>query len=236
MNENENESGRERAKRRAGESAAESVDDGAIVGLGTGSTAAYAIDRLGERVTQGLDVRGIPTSHQARARARAAGIELTSLEEHTPTVAIDGADQVTDDALVKGGGAAHVREKIVDAAANRLVIVIDPSKETDRLDRAVPVAVLPAARRPVERAVAALGGEASLRQAVRKDGPVVTDDGAIVLDCSFGPIADPGDLASELDAIPGVLGHGLFVGVADELRIGRETDVTVRRLESRRAE
>ncbi|PSP16802.1 ribose 5-phosphate isomerase A [Halobacteriales archaeon QH_10_67_13] len=219
---------RDRAKRLAGESAADAVADGAVVGLGTGSTAAYAIDRLGERATEGLDVQGVPTSYQARERARAAGIELTSLNERAPTVAIDGADQVAGGQLLKGGGAAHVREKIVDDAADRLVIVVDPSKETERLDQPVPVAVLSAARRPVAEAIETLGGEPTLRSAAHKDGPVVTDDGALVFDCLFGPIERPGDLAAELDSIPGVIGHGLFVDAADEVRIGRQKDITVR--------
>lgn len=219
---------RERAKRLAGESAADAVADGAVVGLGTGSTAAHAIDRLGERATEGLNVWGIPTSYQARERARAAGIELTSLDERAPTVAIDGADQVAGRQLLKGGGAAHVREKIVDTAADRLVIVVDLSKESERLDRSVPVAVLPAARRPVADAIAARGGEPTLRAAAHKDGPVVTDDGALVMDCSFGPIERPGDLAAEIDSIPGTIGHGLFVDGADEIRVGGPNGVTVR--------
>ena len=219
---------RERAKRLAGESAANTVADGAVVGLGTGSTAAHAIDRLGERVTEGLNVRGIPTSYQARERAQAAGIELTGLNERAPTVAIDGADQVASGHLLKGGGAAHVREKIVGTAADRLVIVVDPSKESERLDRPVPVAVLPEARRPVAEAIGALGSEPTLRAAAHKDGPVVTDDGAFVLDCSFGPIERPEDLAAELNSIPGTIGHGLFVDAADEIRVGGQNEVTVR--------
>lgn len=220
----------EQAKRRAGESAANAVPDDAVVGLGTGSTAAYAIDRLGERVAGGLDLRGIPTSHQARRRAQTAGIPLTTLDEHTPEVAIDGADQVADGALLKGGGAAHVREKVVAAAADRLVIVVDLTKLREQLAGRVPVAVVPAARRPVADAVSVTGGEPTLRQAAHKDGPVVTDDGALVVDCLFDPIHNPGALATDLDTIPGVIGHGLFVGLADEIRVGTPTDLRVQQL------
>jgi ribose 5-phosphate isomerase A len=220
----------EQAKRRAGESAASEVDDGAVVGLGTGSTAAEAIRRLGERVDAGLDIEGIPTSYQARERAREAGIPLTTLDEAQPDVAIDGADQVAAGQLIKGGGAAHAREKVVDSAADQFLVVVDPSKETDTLDAPVPVEVLPAARSTAADAIEELGGEATLRQATRKDGPVVTDNGNLVLDCDFGAIPDPGALAAELDGVPGVLAHGLFVGVADEIHVGTADGVRVRRL------
>ena len=220
--------GSEAAKRRAGESAAAAVDDGTVVGLGTGSTAAHAIRDLGRRVDAGLDVRGIPTSYQARERAREAGLTLTTLDEATPDVAIDGADQVAGSDLLKGGGAAHTREKLVDAAADRLLVVVDPTKAVDVLDGPVPVAVLPAARRTVAAAVRDRGGEPSLRDARRKDGPVVTDEGNLVLDCEFGAITDPAALAGELSAIPGVVEHGLFVGLADAVHVGDADGVTVR--------
>jgi ribose 5-phosphate isomerase A len=222
--------GTETAKRRAGESAAATVESGAVVGLGTGSTAAHAIDRLGERVDAGLDIAGIPTSYQARRRAREAGVPLTSLAEATPDVAIDGADQVAGGDLIKGGGAAHAREKVVDAAAGELLVVIDPTKEAETLDAPVPVAVLPDARPTVAAAVRECGGEPALREARRKDGPVVTDNGNLVLDCDFGAVADPGELAGTLAGTPGVVEHGLFVGVADEIHVGSGDSVAVRRV------
>jgi ribose 5-phosphate isomerase A len=220
--------GADEAKRRAGESAAAVVTDGLVVGLGTGSTAAHAVRALGERVDDGLEIRGIPTSFQSRELAREAGIPLTTLDEASPDVAIDGADQVADGTLVKGGGAAHASEKIVDAAADRLLVVVDPSKEADELDVPVPVEVLPDARRPVASRVESLGGDPTLRAAERKDGPVVTDNGNLVLDCEFGTIADPESLAASLSAVPGVVEHGLFVGLADEIHVGTATDVRVR--------
>jgi len=216
------------AKRRAGESAAATVADGMVVGLGTGSTAAHAIRELGRRVDAGLDIEGIPTSFQARERARRAGIPLTSLDDATPDVAIDGADQVTGEDLLKGGGAAHAREKIVDAAADRLLVVVDPTKETDTLAVPVPVEVLPAARTTVAAGVREAGGDPILRTAERKDGPVVTDNGNLVLDCDFGTVDAPADRARALATLPGVVEHGLFVGLADEVHVGGEDGVTVR--------
>ncbi|MFB6206173.1 MAG: ribose-5-phosphate isomerase RpiA [Haloglomus sp.] len=240
--------GAEAAKRRAGESAADRVRDGEVVGLGTGSTAAHAIRTLGRAVDAGLDVRGIPTSYQSRTLAREVGIPQTTLEDATPDVAIDGADQAAplgaadvDEAgragadvfdgsdgavLVKGGGGAHAREKVVDAAADRLLVVVDESKLAAAVDRPVPVEVLPDATPTVRERVAELGGDPTLRAAERKDGPVVTDNGNLVLDCAFGTVDDPSALARELDAVPGVVAHGLFCDLADEIHVGAD-DVSV---------
>ena len=236
--------GSDAAKRRAGESAAEAVTDGDVVGLGTGSTAAHAIRRISDRVDSGLDVRGVPTSFASRELAVDAGVPCLDLPEAVGPdgpgidLAIDGADQVAtggegDDALdpggalIKGGGAAHAREKLVDAAADRFLVVADPSKEAPRLDRPVPVEVLPAGRTAVAEAVREAGGEPTLRRAERKDGPVVTDNGNLVLDCAFGEIADPSALSATLSAVPGVVEHGLFVGIADEVHVGTESGVRV---------
>ncbi|QSG12223.1 Ribose 5-phosphate isomerase [Halapricum desulfuricans] len=222
--------GTDEQKRAAGESAADAVSDGIVVGLGTGSTTAYAIRELGRRVDAGLDIEGIPTSYQSRQLAREIGIPLTTLDDARPEVAIDGADQVAGGTLIKGGGAAHAREKVVDAAADRLLVVVDPTKEGDVLDHPVPVEVLPDARRTVADAVADLGGDPQLRAAERKDGPVVTDNGNLVLDCDFGEIGDAATLASDLSALPGVLEHGLFVDLADEIHCGTADGVRVTRL------
>ena len=216
------------AKRRAGESAADRVDDGQVVGLGTGSTAAHAVRALSRAVDAGADLEGIPTSYQSRQLARECGVPLTTLEEATPDVAIDGADQVAGFDCVKGGGAAHAREKVVDDAADRLLLVVDPSKESAALDHPVPVEVLPDATPTVRDSLADLGGEPTLRAAERKDGPVVTDNGNLVLDCAFGTIPDPAELAGALSALPGVVEHGLFVGLADEVHLGTDTGVEVR--------
>ncbi|MFC6837355.1 ribose-5-phosphate isomerase RpiA [Halomarina ordinaria] len=222
-------SGNDGAKRRAGESAAALVEDGTVVGLGTGSTTAYAIRALGDRVAEGLSIRGIPTSYQSRALAREVGIPLVTLEDATPTVAIDGADQVADGDLVKGGGAAHAREKVVDSSAERFVVVADESKRADALSHPVPVEVLPDAVPTVEARLREEGGDPTLRAAVHKDGPVVTDNGNLVLDCDFGTVADPATLAATLSPLPGVVEHGLFVGLADEVHVGTATGVDVER-------
>ena len=220
--------GSDAAKRRAGERAAEDVEDGFVVGLGTGSTTAHAIRAIGEAVAEGLEVTGVPTSYQSRQLAIEAGIPLTTLEEVDGLdLAIDGADQIADGDLIKGGGAAHAREKFVDAAADRFLVVADPSKLVDVLDRSVPVEVLPDARPVVADRVRDLGGEPDLRAAERKDGPVVTDNGNLVLDCAFGKIDDPASLARDLASIPGVVEHGLFVGMADVTYVGLEAGVDV---------
>ncbi|KZN25209.1 ribose 5-phosphate isomerase A [Haladaptatus sp. R4] len=222
--------GSDEAKRNAGESAAEAVEDGMVVGLGTGSTAAHAIRALGRMVDAGLDIRGIPTSFQSRQLAQEEGIPLTDLDSvETVDVAIDGADQFAGDDLIKGGGGAHAREKIVDGTAERFLVVADPSKAGERLTHPVPLEVLPAARTTVGDEVRRLGGEPSLREAAHKDGPVVTDNGNLVLDCEFGAIDSPAELACELSAIPGVVEHGLFVGMADEIHVGTDDGVEVRR-------
>ncbi|AXG08796.1 ribose-5-phosphate isomerase RpiA [Haloplanus rubicundus] len=227
--------GSDAAKRRAGEHAAEVVTDGDVVGLGTGSTAAHAIRALGRAVDDGLDVRGVATSYASRDLAREVGIPVVGLDSvERIDVAIDGADQVDDGlALIKGGGAAHAREKVVDSAADRFVVVVDPSKETPELDRPVPVEILPDARATIRRALRDLGGTPTLRTAERKDGPVVTDNGNLVLDADFGTVAEPRALATDLATIPGVVEHGLFVGLADEVHVGREDGVTVRRADDR---
>jgi ribose 5-phosphate isomerase A len=225
--------GSDAAKRRAGESAARTVDDGDVVGLGTGSTAAHAIRALGDRVDAGLDVRGVATSFASRELAVEREIPLLGLDDATGPdaagidVAIDGADRVADGDLIKGGGAAHAREKLVDASADRFVVVVDPSKEAATLDRPVPLEVLADGRGVVAEAVRAAGGEPTLRRAERKDGPVVTDNGNLVIDADFGTIADPASLATTLAATPGVVEHGLFVGLADEVRVGTEDGVRV---------
>ena len=216
------------AKRRAGESAADIPEDGDVIGLGTGSTAAHAIRALGRRVDAGLDVRGIPTSFQSRELAREVGVPLTDLDETRPDVAIDGADEIAEDGtLIKGGGAAHAREKLVDSAADRFVVVADPTKESEQLSHPVPVEILPDARVPVADALRSAGGDPELRAAERKDGPVVTDNGNLVLDCAFGGIDDPNGLARTLSATPGVVEHGLFVDLVDELHIGSDDGVEI---------
>jgi len=216
----------EAAKRRAAESAVDCVDSGAVVGLGSGSTAAHAIRALGDR-----DVRGVPTSFQSREVGLEAGVPLVELDQVDGVdVAIDGADQVAGGDAIKGGGGAHAREKIVDLAADRLLLVVDSRKESEVLDHPVPVEVLPAARTTVVAGITEMGGDPTLRRADRKSGPVVTDNGNLVLDCAFGSIEDPAALARSLATLPGVVEHGLFVDVADELHVGTGDGTAVREL------
>lgn len=201
------------AKRIAGYRAAGEVRDGMVVGLGTGSTVFFAMERLGERITEeGLSIAGVPTSYQAAMRARRYGIPLTDLDEHPELdLAIDGADQVDPlFRLIKGHGAALLREKCVCDAAKEVLIVVDPSKMVETLDASVPVEVLPFAAGTVFRRLEALGADAVLREGVRKDGPVITDNGNFIIDCGFGAITDPGRLEVEIGSIPGVMGCGLF--------------------------
>jgi len=217
-------------KQAVGKAAADRVQSGMIVGLGTGSTTAYAIQFIGERLQSGdlKDIKGIPTSFQAIVLAKEYGIPLTTLDEvEKIDLAIDGADEVDPHKnLIKGGGAAHTREKIVDALAEYFIVVVDSSKLVDRLGSTflLPVEVLPLAMTPVMRAITQLGGQPQLRMGVKKAGPVITDQGNFVIDVKFERIDDPATLEKELNNIPGVLENGLFVGVTDLVLIGEVKD------------
>ena len=205
----------EMAKCAAGERAAEMVRDGMVVGLGTGSTVYFTIERLGERVQDGLQICGIPTSFQTAIRAKKAGIRLTTLDDNPVIdIAIDGADEVDPGLrLIKGRGAAHLREKCVAAAAKRFVVVVDEQKIVKKLGAAaIPVEVLPFAIMPVLNQLSVLGCEPVIREAVKKDGPVITDNGNFIVDCRFTEIRNPEKLEAELAAIPGVIDSGLFCG------------------------
>ncbi len=211
-------------KRAAGFAASEVVESGMIVGLGTGSTVAYTIKELGRRVREeGLEILGVVTSYQSEMLAIEAGIPLTILAQHPELdIAIDGADQIDSNLFaIKGGGAAHTREKIVSASAKRFLVVADESKTSVQLDKAVPIEVLPFAKELVMKRIRALGGKPELRLALRKDGPVITDNGNFVLDSSFGIIKDPEGLALQLSVIPGIVEHGIFSNV-NELYIGKK--------------
>ena len=217
------------AKRLAGEAAAELVKDGMVVGLGTGSTVAWTIKRLGVRVKEeGLEFWGVPTSFQAENLAIACDIKLTTLNQHPDLdLAIDGADQVDANLFViKGGGAAHTREKVVSCSAQKFVIVADESKYVQKLSWPVPVEALPFAARLVERRLKDLGGVPVLRLGKMKDGPVITDNGNFVMDVDFGIIDDPADLAARINGIPGVVEHGIFDNL-DELYLARAGGVEI---------
>ncbi len=217
-------------KQEVGRAAAARVESGTVLGLGTGSTTAFAVQFIGDRIAAGelTDIKGVPTSFQASVLAKKYGIPLTTLDEvDTIHLAIDGADEVDPQFnLIKGGGAAHTREKIVDGLAEKFIVVVDSSKLVDQLGStfALPVEVLPMAIAPVTRALTALGGTVDLRMGVKKDGPVITDQGNMVLDVKFEAIAAPADLEATINNIPGVLENGLFVGLATEILVGEVKD------------
>ncbi|MEH3145300.1 MAG: ribose-5-phosphate isomerase RpiA [Methylobacterium frigidaeris] len=209
-------------KRQAAARAVALVEDGMRLGLGTGSTAAHFVDLLGERVRAGLSVVGVPTSEATRAAAEAAGIALTTLEE-TPELdlTVDGADEIDGHLrLIKGGGGALLREKIVAAASARMVVIADASKRVDTLGRfPLPVEVVPfglgATRRAVAEALREAGCSGELTLRGRADGsPFVTDGAHHILDAHLGRIPDPERLAAGLAGVPGVVEHGLFLGLA----------------------
>ncbi len=225
-------------KQEVGRAAAAQVKSGTVVGLGTGSTTAFAIQFIGERIASGelKDIKGIPTSFQASVLAKQHGIPLATLDDvdHID-IAIDGADEVDPQMnLIKGGGAAHTREKVVDGLAERFIVVVDSSKLSDKIGTifALPVEVIPMAIAPVTRALEKLGGKVDMRMGVKKDGPVITDQGNMVLDVTFNGIDNPAEMEKEVNNIPGVLENGLFVGLATEVLIGEVTDgeATVRSL------
>jgi ribose 5-phosphate isomerase A len=223
-------------KQEVGRAAAAQVKSGTVVGLGTGSTTAYAIQFIGDRIASGdlTDIKGIPTSFQASVLAKQHGIPLATLDEvdHID-IAIDGADEVDPQMnLIKGGGAAHTREKVVDGLAERFIVVVDSSKLSDKIGTifALPVEVIPMAIAPVTRALEKLNGKVEMRMGIKKDGPVITDQGNMVLDVTFNGIDNPAEMEKTINNIPGVLENGLFVGLATEVLIGevKNGEATVR--------
>jgi len=217
-------------KQQVGYAAAAKVQSNSIVGLGTGSTTAYAIQAIGERLQSGdlQNIKGVPTSFQAIVLARQFGIPLTTLDEiEKIDIAIDGADEVDPQKnLIKGGGAAHTQEKIVDSLADQFIVVVDSGKLVDHLGSTflLPVEVIPMAVTPVMKAIEKLGGKPQLRMGVKKAGPVVTDQGNLVVDVKFDRIDNPAELEKTLNNLPGVLENGLFVGVADVIMVGEVKD------------
>ncbi|MBD2395013.1 ribose-5-phosphate isomerase RpiA [Cyanobacterium aponinum UTEX 3222] len=217
-------------KQEVGKAAADRVQSNSIVGLGTGSTTAYAIQYIGERLQKGelTNIVGVPTSFQAEVLAKKYGIPLTTLDAITHIdVAIDGADEVDPHKnLIKGGGAAHTREKVVDSLANQFIVVVDSGKLVDKLGSTflLPVEVIPMAVTPVMNKLEQLGGKPELRMGIKKAGPVVTDQGNLVIDVKFESIDNPAELEKTINNMPGVLENGLFVGVADVILVGEIID------------
>ncbi len=222
-------------KRAAAQAALRSVSHGMRLGLGTGSTAAHFVDLLGARVREGLEVVGVPTSERTRAQAEALGIKLTTLDE-TPELdlTIDGADEFDASLrLIKGGGGALLREKIVAAASTRMFVIADATKEVGTLGAfPLPVEIDRFGARSttlhIERTARGLGLEGPIVQRMSApDAPYVTDGGHYILDCAFGAIDAPETLAERLQAIPGVVDHGLFVGLATAIFIAGAKGVRI---------
>jgi ribose 5-phosphate isomerase A len=221
------------AKQAAAKAAAALVRDGTIVGLGTGSTAKFAVDSLAARMRDGLRFLGIPTSEATEKQARDLGIPLTTLAEHPQIdLTIDGADEIDARTLdvIKGRGGALLREKIVAASSRELVIIADESKLVEHLGSKmpVPVEIVPFGWQSTAQRLEALGCSTKLREGFTTDG------GHYILDCAFGRIADVASLAVSIDSIVGVVEHGLFLGMATKAFVASERGVTALSAESRR--
>lgn len=217
-------------KQAAAVAAVAEVESGMIVGLGTGTTAAHAIAALAARAAVGLDIVTVATSLRTGEAARAAGLRVIDFADIASIdLCIDGVDEI-DPALraIKGAGGAMLREKIVATAARRMIAIADATKDVAQLgSRSVPIELLPFARSFVEERIAGLGAVATLRSDA-SGAAWRSDQGNIVIDCAFGLVADPAVLAATLSAIPGVLGHGLFVSEIDTLYLGMATGVARR--------
>ena len=208
--------------------AVDQIENGMILGLGSGSTAALMIEALAVKIKSGeiKDVVGVTTSFQGEVLASELGIPLKSLSSVSEIdLAIDGADEVDPKfQLIKGGGACHVQEKLVAALAKKFIVVVDSTKLVEKLnlDFKLPVEVLPSAWKQVQKTLQDLGGKGNLRMAQKKAGPIVTDQGNLILDLSFGNgIDQPELLESQINNIPGVLENGLFVNLTDQVLVGK---------------
>ena len=220
-------------KKAVAQAAVDQIQNGMILGLGSGSTAALMIEALAIKIKSGeiKDVVGVTTSFQGEVLASELGIPLKSLSSVSEIdLAIDGADEVDPKfQLIKGGGACHVQEKLVAALAKKFIVVVDSTKLVEKLnlDFKLPVEVLPSAWKQVQKTLINLGGEGNLRMAQKKAGPIVTDQGNLILDLTFrNGIDQPELLESQINNIPGVLENGLFVNLTDEVLVGKvESDV-----------
>jgi ribose 5-phosphate isomerase A len=221
----------ETAKKNAAFEAVKHVEDGFVVGLGSGSTAAHAIAEIGNRMKrERLSVLGVPTSYQAFMLAVKHRIPITTLEEHpTLDLTIDGADQIDEELnLIKGMGGALAREKIVASASRKLIIVADANKKVEVLGESnhpIPIEALPFAAPLVMRRIEEKGGKPTVREGIKKVGPVITDNGNLIIDAVFGPIRKPSELETQIKALPGVVETGLFIGMASIVYLGKPSRV-----------
>lgn len=214
------------AKKAVGEHVASMISSGMALGVGTGSTAAMAIEALGKRIKEeGLQVKGVATSFAAERLARQHGIQLATLDEVPDLdLAFDGADEVDPDfVLIKGRGAAQTREKIVASRAKQFIVLVDESKLVQALGHRMPlpVEVVPMAVTPVMQVLQSLGAKAEIRMGIKKDGPVVSDQGMWVVDAMFEGITDPDHVNDVLLKTPGVVDHGLFIELATQVLVGK---------------
>ncbi|WP_373086001.1 ribose-5-phosphate isomerase RpiA [Sneathiella sp.] len=216
-------------KQAAAEKAVTYIREGMVVGLGTGSCAAKMVDLVGAKVKAGLSITGIPTSEATAAQARDLGIPIVGLEAVDKIdLTIDGTDEVDPQGrLIKGGGGAHLREKIVASLSDRMIVVAEAKKKVPVLGAfKLPVEVIRFAAPALKSRLAALGSTPVLRQ--KPDGtPFVSDEGNYIFDCDFGKIEDPERLALSLSTLPGVVEHGLFIGFADLIIIGTDNGVEI---------
>jgi ribose 5-phosphate isomerase A len=225
-------SAQNRWKKAAAEAAAKLVEPGMVVGLGTGSTAAFLLSELGRRVAEeGLRIVGIPTSERTAEQARSLKIPLTTLAEHAEIdLTIDGADEVERDTLflIKGHGGALLREKIVAAASKQMAVVADETKLVERLGThfSLPVEVVPFGWQATERKLSQMGANPALRLGADKN-PYVTEGGHYIVDCAYGPIKAPKEVAHHLDHVVGVVEHGLFLGFASRVYVAGQGGVEV---------
>jgi ribose 5-phosphate isomerase A len=228
---NPKQSWKEQAKKNAALEAVKHVKDGFVIGLGSGSTAAYAIEEIGKEIeTEKMQIKGVPTSTQAFILAVKNGITITTLDEHpTLNLSIDGADQIDPKLnLIKGMGGALAREKIVATASQKNIIIADETKKVKVLgenNHPVPIEILPFARSIVTKKIITLGGKPLLREGIRKVGPVITDNGNLILDVEFGCIDNPAELDRKLKSIVGVVETGLFINMADLVYVGTSSGV-----------
>ncbi|MEA2075455.1 MAG: ribose-5-phosphate isomerase RpiA [Euryarchaeota archaeon] len=218
-----------RKKEKAAESAASLINDGMVVGIGTGSTAEFVIRKIGKRIKdEELELLGVPTSLRTEIIAIECGVSLTTLSEHSSLdLCIDGADQVDSQLnLIKGGWGSHTREKIVSYAAKKLIICVDEEKVVELLNKPVPLEVLPYAAKIVEKQVEELGGMPILRIDGNRGGYFVTEHGNLVIDADFGVIRNPKEINGALSSVVGSIEHGIFTN-ATEVHVGNEKGVKI---------
>ena len=219
---------REELKKLAGEEAVQYVEDGMIVGLGTGSTIEYTLRKLGEKIKEGLKIQGIPTSIHTKRIAKEENIPLTTLDENPEIdLTIDGADEVDSYLnLIKGGGGALTREKIIAFNSKKVIIVIDDSKVVKALgiDFPLPVEVIKFGWTSTKNTLENFGCEVKLREIMQNE-PYITDNGNYILDCEFERIEDPEQLDTDINLIPGIVETGLFIGLVDEVIVGSKQGV-----------